>query len=160
MSSSVLRGRSSRKTTSGFTKSTKKLLIRGTSSQRRAQEVQRPEGEVKRLEDAATQHPKKLWAAVENFKKSAEFEGTLSAAVECFKKSPEFLDALGANAAYGVSVLSGSIRRSTLTFALIILRSKRVITLLDSRSSPWMPLPMTRKMKTKPLLLAELPLRT
>ncbi|GAA0141458.1 hypothetical protein LIER_02595 [Lithospermum erythrorhizon] len=33
---------------------------------------------------------------------STEFESALSAAVERFKKSSEFLDALGANAAYGV----------------------------------------------------------
>ncbi|GAA0167244.1 hypothetical protein LIER_40340 [Lithospermum erythrorhizon] len=66
------------------------------------QEVKRLEGEVKRLEDDTSQHPKKLWAAVENFKQSTEFEGALYAAVERFKKSQEFLDAMGANAAYGM----------------------------------------------------------
>ncbi|GAA0147538.1 hypothetical protein LIER_36535 [Lithospermum erythrorhizon] len=69
---------------------------------RATQEVQRLEGEVKRLEDASSHHPKKLWATVENFKQSTEFESALSAAVERFKKFSEFLDALGANAAYGV----------------------------------------------------------
>ncbi|GAA0166174.1 hypothetical protein LIER_21393 [Lithospermum erythrorhizon] len=64
------------------------------------QEVKRLEAEVKRLENAMSQNPKELWAAVENFKQYAEFEGALSAAAEHFKKSPEFLDALGANAAY------------------------------------------------------------
>ncbi|GAA0152375.1 hypothetical protein LIER_37479 [Lithospermum erythrorhizon] len=66
------------------------------------QEVQRLKGEVKHLRDAASQHPKKLWVAIENFKQSVKFEGAFFAAVEHFKKSPEFLDALGANDAYGV----------------------------------------------------------
>ncbi|GAA0169848.1 hypothetical protein LIER_24236 [Lithospermum erythrorhizon] len=65
------------------------------------QEVQWLECEVKRLQDAASQHPKKLWAAVENYKQSFEIKAALAAAVESFKKSPEFVDALGANAAYG-----------------------------------------------------------
>ncbi|GAA0144747.1 hypothetical protein LIER_05110 [Lithospermum erythrorhizon] len=51
---------------------------------------------------AASQHPKKLWATVENFKQLAEFENALSTTVERFKESPKFLDGLGANAAYGV----------------------------------------------------------
>ncbi|GAA0150282.1 hypothetical protein LIER_09258 [Lithospermum erythrorhizon] len=64
------------------------------------EEAQRLECEVERLEDAVSQHPKKLWAAVENYKRSFEFVATLAATVEIFKKSPEFLDALGANVAY------------------------------------------------------------
>ncbi|GAA0158530.1 hypothetical protein LIER_15530 [Lithospermum erythrorhizon] len=68
---------------------------------RATKEAKQLEGEVKRLEDAASQHPKDLWADVENFKQSAAFKNTISLAVESFKKSPEFLDALGANVAYG-----------------------------------------------------------
>ncbi|GAA0139728.1 hypothetical protein LIER_01216 [Lithospermum erythrorhizon] len=68
---------------------------------RTKEKAKRLAGEVKRMEDAASQHPKELWAAVENFKQSAAFENTISLAVENFKKSPEFIDALGANAAYG-----------------------------------------------------------
>ncbi|GAA0165774.1 hypothetical protein LIER_21090 [Lithospermum erythrorhizon] len=80
-----------------------KLQISQLSGYRNAAvaEVKQLEDEVKRLEDAASQYPKELWAAVENFKQSAEFEGALSAAVERFKKSPEFHDIMGANAAYG-----------------------------------------------------------
>ncbi|GAA0164589.1 hypothetical protein LIER_20184 [Lithospermum erythrorhizon] len=63
-------------------------------------------GEVKSLEDATSQHPKELWAVVERFNQSSEFEGAHSVAVDRFKKSPEFLDALGANAAYGFAELS------------------------------------------------------
>ncbi|GAA0142498.1 hypothetical protein LIER_03384 [Lithospermum erythrorhizon] len=72
-----------------------------TEASRATQETKRLEGEVKLLEDEAIQHPNKLWAAVENYKQSFEFEAVLAAAVESFKKSPEFLDALGANGAYG-----------------------------------------------------------
>ncbi|GAA0168222.1 hypothetical protein LIER_22987 [Lithospermum erythrorhizon] len=50
----------------------------------------------------ASQHPKKLWAAVENYKQPLKFEAAISSAVESFKKSPEFLDVLGSNVAYGV----------------------------------------------------------
>ncbi|GAA0156144.1 hypothetical protein LIER_38221 [Lithospermum erythrorhizon] len=71
-------------------------------SSRATQVAKRLKDEVKRSEDAGNQHPKELWAAVENFKPSSEFENALSSDVERFKESPEFLDALGANAAYGV----------------------------------------------------------
>ncbi|GAA0153212.1 hypothetical protein LIER_11508 [Lithospermum erythrorhizon] len=62
---------------------------------RSTQETKRLEEEVKRLEDVASQYPKAIWAAVENFKQTTEFEGALSTDVESFKKSPEFIDALG-----------------------------------------------------------------
>ncbi|GAA0148249.1 hypothetical protein LIER_42986 [Lithospermum erythrorhizon] len=68
---------------------------------RATQEAKRLEEEVKRLEDEASQHSKKLWAAVENYKQSFEFEGALIVVVESFKKSSEFLDALGVNVVYG-----------------------------------------------------------
>ncbi|GAA0186317.1 hypothetical protein LIER_33605 [Lithospermum erythrorhizon] len=81
---------------------------------RTTQEAKPLEDEVKCLEDVTSQHPKELWAAVENFKQSAEFKGALSATVdvtprhgapvERFKKSPEFLDTLGVNAAYGAYI--------------------------------------------------------
>ncbi|GAA0141369.1 hypothetical protein LIER_02524 [Lithospermum erythrorhizon] len=84
------------------------------------EEVKELREEVQALKDAATRHPKEIWAAVENYKQSAElqntllaaveefkesqeFEAALSAAVERFKTSPEFLDALGANSAYRAS---------------------------------------------------------
>ncbi|GAA0187552.1 hypothetical protein LIER_34840 [Lithospermum erythrorhizon] len=79
------------------------------------EEVKQLREEVQDLKDATTRHPKEIWAAVENYKQSAElqstllavieesqkFEASLSAAVERFKKSPKFFDALGANSAYG-----------------------------------------------------------
>ncbi|GAA0165720.1 hypothetical protein LIER_21047 [Lithospermum erythrorhizon] len=82
------------------------------------EEVKELREEFQTLKDAATLHPKEIWAAVENYKQSAElqnallaavdkfkesreFEAALSAAVERFKTSPKFLDAMGANSAYG-----------------------------------------------------------
>ncbi|GAA0146921.1 hypothetical protein LIER_06751 [Lithospermum erythrorhizon] len=103
-----------------------------------------------RLEDVASQHPKKLWAAVENFKQSAEL----------FKKSPEFLDALWANAAYGVCTLFRKYKEKYPGFRADYIEFQEGYNPSWLRSSPWMPLPMTRKMKTKPLLLVELSLMT
>ncbi|GAA0168849.1 hypothetical protein LIER_23473 [Lithospermum erythrorhizon] len=82
------------------------------------EEVKELQEEVQALKDVAARHPKKVWAAVENYKQSAElrdtilaaveefkeskeFEAALSAAVECFTTSPEFLDTLGINVAFG-----------------------------------------------------------
>ncbi|GAA0144549.1 hypothetical protein LIER_04969 [Lithospermum erythrorhizon] len=48
---------------------------------RATQEAKRIEDEVKHLQDTVSQHPKELWAAIENFKQSVEFEGALSAIV-------------------------------------------------------------------------------
>ncbi|GAA0170419.1 hypothetical protein LIER_40957 [Lithospermum erythrorhizon] len=97
-------------------------LARGKAGETEAscarEEVRELKEEVQALKTETARHPKEIWAAVENYKQSAElqstllaaveefkesreFEAALSAAVERFKKSPKFLDALGANSTYG-----------------------------------------------------------
>ncbi|GAA0162962.1 hypothetical protein LIER_18945 [Lithospermum erythrorhizon] len=117
--------------------------------------ISRLEGKVKHLEDEASQHPKKQWAAVKNYKQSSEFEASPSSVVECFKKSPEFLDVLGINVVYGVCSF---VRKYNEKYFALITRSFRKVTiLLGSRSFPWMPPLKMRKMKKKPLLQMKLP---
>ncbi|GAA0145191.1 hypothetical protein LIER_36084 [Lithospermum erythrorhizon] len=96
--------------------------------------VKRVEEDGKRIEDAPSQRRKELWADVENYKQSLEFEGALSLVVEHFKKSLEFLDGLGANTAYGVCSSSRGTRRSILTSAPIARSFMRVMSLLGLKA--------------------------
>ncbi|GAA0173582.1 hypothetical protein LIER_41552 [Lithospermum erythrorhizon] len=108
------------------------------------EEVNRLEAVVKRL---------KVWAALENFKQSAEFEGALSVAVEHFKKSSEFLDALGVDVAYGAY---NFVRKYKKKYPDLCSDYEKLQEYYNS--SPLMP-PL-RMRKRKPLPLAKLPLRT